>query len=127
VHAGASRLPCGLAWGVIVNAFGCYFLLLSRHFGLLAHLTAMAYCASITYTLLRTMGTPPQHVYADSADARNQLVQKIVGAERASQDMRFCTTCLVDRSLASMHCSVSRGGSYYETVRRAVSETLTRN
>lgn len=109
VHAGASRLPCGLAWGVIVSAFSCYFLLLSRHFGFLVHFIAVAYCACITYTLLRTMGTPPQHVYADSADSRNQLVQKIVEAERSSEEMRFCTTCLVDRSLATMHCSVSPG------------------
>lgn len=108
IHAGASRLPCGLAWGVIITAIGYFYVRLAMYFGFLLHVLALAWSVSIPYTLLRTMFTVPQHVYGDSADSRRQLIQKILDTERAGDvPPRFCSTCLVDRASASMHCSVS--------------------
>lgn len=37
---------------------------------------------------------------------RNRLVEKIVQRDYQLEDFKLCTTCLIDKTLASMHCGV---------------------
>mmetsp|Transcript_421 Transcript_421/g.733 ORF Transcript_421/g.733 Transcript_421/m.733 type:complete len:708 (+) Transcript_421:38-2161(+) len=123
IHTGLSRVPCGQAWSVIVSAMACYFLTMSHDFSFACNAIGVVVSASIIYTFLRATTTVPLHLRgADSPSGRDLLVEKILQAEEqqlliARQqeqgspqedeegDFKLCTTCLVDKSMASMHCS----------------------
>lgn len=103
---GESRAPCGMAWGIIISAVCCYYLLFSRHFCLLVDVVGGLVSVAIFYTLYKTTITSPHSLYADSSDARSRLVEQIVQHEQLGEPLRLCSSCLVDKSLVSMHCSV---------------------
>lgn len=45
-------------------------------------------------------------VHALSFINRNRLVEKIVQRDYQLEEFKLCTTCLIDKSLVSMHCGV---------------------
>lgn len=106
IHCGSSRVPFGLACGVILVAFGYFYIVLSYHFGLAVHIVALFYTLIIPYSLFHTTTTMPHSARSDSAEECKLLINKIVEQERSGVEMRFCPTCLVDRANVSIHCSV---------------------
>lgn len=72
ISSGSSRVPCGMAWAIIISAIFCYYSLLRRHFegNLLVEVLALLASVSICYTLVKTMAIVPLHMLSDSADAR---------------------------------------------------------
>jgi palmitoyltransferase len=112
IFIGHSRASCGLAWGIILNAVGAYYIYVSPFYSSAFNYFIMAIVATICYSLAKTMQTKPQQLSDKGIDARNTLVSKMLHAEailntqgeEIGRDFRLCTTCLVDKSQASIHC-----------------------
>ena len=126
-----SRWNCGWAWGVIITIVVTYFafVALDVHYFYSTYFTvnALVICGS----LYLTMNTEPGHVshlgesiaakyawfcfsqYFVNIFVRDALVAKMLNAEeefavdpRKFSEVSICPTCLVDKSLASIHCAV---------------------
>lgn len=67
---GESRAPCGMAWGIVLSAVCCYYLLFSRYFNIFVDVFGAAVSLVIFYTLYKTTTTSPHYLYGDSADSR---------------------------------------------------------
>lgn len=67
---GESRAPCGMAWGIVLSAVCCYYLLYSRYFNLFVDVIGAAVSVVIFYTLYKTTTTAPHYLYGDSAESR---------------------------------------------------------
>mmetsp|Transcript_27769 Transcript_27769/g.61492 ORF Transcript_27769/g.61492 Transcript_27769/m.61492 type:complete len:609 (+) Transcript_27769:163-1989(+) len=108
IMTGSSRVPTGMALSVIASAMGCYFLTLASLFSFAFNVVAASLSAVILYSFYKACTTVPNHL--SPATASSWLVQKILQAEQqersgSGQQLRLCTSCLVDKSLASLHCS----------------------
>lgn len=114
IPQGYSRVNCGLAWGIIFNAVSAYFFYIAqfhtRSFNLAVSFLVVVICVS----LRTSMVTKPQHLVDKGIDARNALAEKILRAEpilnsngeEVMRNFKLCTTCLVDKGQASIHCKV---------------------
>ena len=70
ISTGSSRLPCGLAWGIIVTAFSTFYTILYDHIGPVCRIVTFLYAVTISYTMIKTTATAPLHLHCDSADSR---------------------------------------------------------
>lgn len=110
-----SRASCGLAWGIILNAVGAYYMYISPFYSSTFNYFIHALVFTICYSLLKTMLTKPAHLSDRSVDARNDIAHKLLqsepilntNGEEVGRNFKLCTTCLVDKSAASIHCKVS--------------------
>lgn len=109
-----SRASCGLAWGIILNAVGAYYMYISPFYSSTFNYFIHALVFTICYSLLKTMLTKPSHLSDRSVDARNDIAHKLLqsepilntNGEEVGRNFKLCTTCLVDKSQASIHCKV---------------------
>mmetsp|Transcript_22961 Transcript_22961/g.38431 ORF Transcript_22961/g.38431 Transcript_22961/m.38431 type:complete len:425 (-) Transcript_22961:36-1310(-) len=115
IRTAKSRSQCGLAWMVVCSDIVCYFCTMARRFGASFNGIAALVSLSIVYTFLKTSTTTAKYLQPQQLEdegSRRLLIDKIVqSAESAGRSsgssghFRLCTTCLVDKSLASTHCS----------------------
>lgn len=71
---GESRAPCGMAWGIVLSAIGCYYLLFTQYFNLFVDVIGAMASLAIFYTLYKTTTSAPHFLYGDSADSRYILL-----------------------------------------------------
>ena len=119
-----SRSSAGVAVGVILALTYCYFHHIARYHTKNFNTMVMILVGIIFITLWKSMRTPPLHLnHGDCNNNGNNsgnfgngsLADKIITSEilyssqnttqYAGLKFKFCTTCLIDKSLASTHCS----------------------
>jgi len=121
IRRGDSRFSNGWAWGVIITVTASYYYFISPYFSGHSDLyfdSNMDYfigvlACLIVYTLYHSMYTVPHHLICEDSLERKRIVQKIVESKPIvnekgvpiAVDFRLCSTCLTDKSLASIHCS----------------------
>lgn len=115
-----SRQVCGMTWGIITVIFLTHYLVLWGYMGLWRNIIGVTWEVVIVWTLAQTMATDPMCLHADSENKLrladnlvSQATQSLL-VESLSKDLpaapekhqlvRLCSTCLVDKSLCSLHC-----------------------
>ncbi|KAJ1439796.1 ankyrin repeat-containing domain protein [Ochromonadaceae sp. CCMP2298] len=106
LRAGHSRPQCGMAWAIAVSTIGCYFLTIAHTCSAAFNTLAATVSALSLYTFVQACITIPLHLKpAAPGQQLEHLAEKYLQAEKQGRRFRLCTTCLVDRALASTHCS----------------------
>jgi hypothetical protein len=80
IESGRSRISCGVAWGIILNAVTAYYLWIAPFWSSLYNGCIAMIVMIIVYSLFRCMTIIPQHLINKGSDGKNALVQKILQA-----------------------------------------------